>query len=61
MATLNVGFILARRITLCVFANFADFLRLSADESDRSRPILCKLHSDTLRFLGRARRRACAS
>ncbi len=41
MATLNIGFILARRFTLCAFANFVDVLRLSADEGDRSRPILC--------------------
>lgn len=39
---LNVGFILARRFTLCAFANFVDVLRLAADEGDRSRPILCK-------------------
>jgi transcriptional regulator GlxA family with amidase domain len=41
MPRLNVGFILARRFTLCAFANFVDVLRLSADEGDRSRPILC--------------------
>src|SRR5262245_46959675 len=41
MARLNVGFILARRFTLCAFANFVDVLRLSADEGDRSRPIFC--------------------
>jgi transcriptional regulator GlxA family with amidase domain len=41
MARLDVGFILARRFTLCAFANFVDVLRLSADEGDRSRPILC--------------------
>ena len=41
MAQLNVGFILARRFTLCAFANFVDVLRLAADEGDRSRPILC--------------------
>ena len=41
MAKLNVGFILARRFTLCAFANFVNVLRLSADEGDRSRPILC--------------------
>lgn len=41
MAKLNVGFILARRFTLCAFANFVDVLRLSADEGDRSQPILC--------------------
>ncbi len=38
---LAVGFILARRFTLCAFANFVDVLRLAADEGDRSRPILC--------------------
>lgn len=38
---LRVGFVLARRFTLCAFANFVDVLRLSADEGDRSRPILC--------------------
>ena len=31
MARLNVGFILARRFTLCAFANFVDVLRLAAD------------------------------
>jgi transcriptional regulator GlxA family with amidase domain len=41
VAQLNVGFILARSFTLCAFANFVDVLRLSADEGDRSRPILC--------------------
>lgn len=41
MAQLDVGFILARRFTLCAFANFVDVLRLAADEGDRSRPILC--------------------
>lgn len=41
MAQLKVGFILARRFTLCAFANFVDVLRLAADEGDRSRPILC--------------------
>lgn len=47
---LSVGFILARRFTLCAFANFVDVLRLSADEGDRSRPILCewKVLSDTM-------------
>jgi transcriptional regulator GlxA family with amidase domain len=39
---LRVGFLLARRFTLCAFANFVDVLRLAADEGDRSRPILCK-------------------
>ena len=38
---LSVGFILARRFTLIAFANFVDVLRLSADEGDRSRRILC--------------------
>lgn len=38
---LNVGFILARRFTLCALGNFVDVLRLAADEGDRSRPILC--------------------
>ncbi|WFU38084.1 GlxA family transcriptional regulator [Bradyrhizobium sp. CB82] len=41
LAKLTVGFILARRFTLCAFATFVDVLRLSADEGDRSRPILC--------------------
>lgn len=36
---LRVGFILARRFTLCAFANFVDVLRLAADEGDGSRPI----------------------
>ena len=39
---LRVGFLLARRFTLCAFANFVDVLRLAADEGDRSRPILCE-------------------
>ena len=39
---LRVGFVLARRFTLCAFANFVDVLRLAADEGDRSRPILCE-------------------
>lgn len=39
---LSVGFLLARRFTLCAFANFVDVLRLAADEGDRSRPILCE-------------------
>jgi transcriptional regulator GlxA family with amidase domain len=45
-----VGFILARRFTLCAFANFVDVLRLAADEGDRSRPILCDwaILSDTM-------------
>lgn len=38
---LRIGFILAKRFTLCAFANFIDVLRLAADEGDRSRPILC--------------------
>ncbi|XOY57545.1 MAG: GlxA family transcriptional regulator [Rhodobacterales bacterium] len=38
---LKIGFILARRFTLSAFANFADVLRLAADEGDRSRPIRC--------------------
>jgi transcriptional regulator GlxA family with amidase domain len=41
LARLSVGFILARRFTLCAFGNFVDVLRLAADEGDRSRPILC--------------------
>lgn len=41
-ASLNVGFILARRFTLSAFANFVDVLRLAADEGDRSRPINCR-------------------
>jgi len=47
---LTVGFILAKRFTLCAFANFVDVLRLAADEGDRSRPILCKwtVLSDTM-------------
>ncbi len=47
---LRVGFILARRFTLCAFANFVDVLRLAADEGDRSRPILCRWNvlSDTM-------------
>ena len=32
---LKVGFILARQFTLSAFANFADVLRLAADEGDR--------------------------
>ena len=35
-ARLSVGFILARRFTLCAFANFIDVPRLAADEGDRS-------------------------
>ncbi|SDQ75472.1 GlxA family transcriptional regulator [Pseudovibrio sp. Tun.PSC04-5.I4] len=47
---LSVGFILAKRFTLCAFANFVDVLRLAADEGDRSRPILCNwtILSDTM-------------
>jgi transcriptional regulator GlxA family with amidase domain len=47
---LAVGFILARRFTLCAFANFVDVLRLAADEGDRSRPIMCEwsVLSDTM-------------
>ena len=41
-ARLRVAFVLARRFTLCAFANFVDVLRLAADEGDRSRPILCR-------------------
>jgi len=47
---LSVGFILAKRFTLCAFANFVDVLRLAADEGDRSRPIMCDwaVLSDTM-------------
>ena len=47
---LSVGFILAKRFTLCAFANFVDVLRLAADEGDRSRPIQCgwTILSDTM-------------
>ncbi|MFY0595665.1 MAG: GlxA family transcriptional regulator [Cognatishimia sp.] len=47
---LSVGFIMAHKFTLCAFANFVDVLRLSADEGDRSRPVLCKwtVLSDTM-------------
>lgn len=38
---LSVGFILARNFTLSAFANFVDVLRLSADDGDSSRQILC--------------------
>jgi hypothetical protein len=34
VAKLNIGFILARRFTLCALANFVDVLRLAADEGD---------------------------
>src|SRR5688572_32753242 len=49
-AALSVGFILAKRFTLCAFANFIDVLRLAADEGDRSRPIMCEwsVLSDTM-------------
>ena len=39
---LRVGILLTKRFTLCAFATFVDVLRLSADEGDRSRPILCQ-------------------
>lgn len=39
---LTVGFILARNFTLSAFANFVDVLRLSADDGDSSRQILCR-------------------
>ncbi|WP_421747735.1 GlxA family transcriptional regulator [Cognatishimia sp.] len=41
---------MAHKFTLCAFANFVDVLRLSADEGDRSRPVLCKwtVLSDTM-------------
>ncbi|WP_202334583.1 GlxA family transcriptional regulator [Mesorhizobium sp. L-8-3] len=47
---LSVGFILAKRFSLCAFANFVDVLRLAADEGDRSRPIMCEwsVLSDTM-------------
>jgi transcriptional regulator GlxA family with amidase domain len=47
---LSVAFVLAKRFTLCAFANFVDVLRLAADEGDRSRPILCEwsVLSDTM-------------
>lgn len=38
---LSVGFILAPNFTMLAFSAFIDTLRLSADESDRSRPIHC--------------------
>ena len=41
-ARLRVGFILANHFTLTAFSAFVDTLRLSADEGDGSRPILCK-------------------
>jgi transcriptional regulator GlxA family with amidase domain len=39
---LRIGIVLARRFTLSALANFIDVLRLSADEADRSRQILCQ-------------------
>jgi transcriptional regulator GlxA family with amidase domain len=39
---LSVGFILADNFTLSAFSLFIDFLRLAADEGDRSRRILCR-------------------
>jgi transcriptional regulator GlxA family with amidase domain len=39
---LSVGFILADNFTLSAFSLFVDFLRLAADEGDRSRHILCR-------------------
>jgi transcriptional regulator GlxA family with amidase domain len=39
---LSVGFILADNFTLSAFSLFVDFLRLAADEGDRSRRILCR-------------------
>lgn len=38
---LSVGFLLSRHFTLSAFASFVDVLRLSADEGDSSRKILC--------------------
>ena len=38
---IRVGFILSNKFTLTAFASFVDILRLSADEGDRSRQILC--------------------
>lgn len=35
-ASLSIGFVLLHRFTLLPFAAFADCLRLSADEGDRS-------------------------
>ncbi len=47
---LTIGFILAKRFTLCAFANFVDVIRLAADEGDRSRQIMChwSVLSDTM-------------
>lgn len=39
---LSVGILLADGFTLSAFSLFVDTLRLAADESDRSRPILCR-------------------
>lgn len=39
---LRVGFLLSNKFTLTAFASFVDVLRLSGDEGDRSRQILCK-------------------
>jgi transcriptional regulator GlxA family with amidase domain len=39
---LSVGFILADDFTLSAFSLFVDYLRLAADEGDRSRQILCR-------------------
>jgi transcriptional regulator GlxA family with amidase domain len=39
---LSVGFILADNFTLSAFSLFVDFLRLAADDGDRSRRILCR-------------------
>ena len=39
---LSVGFILADNFTLSAFSLFIDFLRLAADDGDRSRRILCR-------------------
>ena len=58
---LNVGFILARRFTLCAFANFVDVLRLAADEGDRSRPILCAWQRARRRPWSRSPRAAASS
>jgi transcriptional regulator GlxA family with amidase domain len=39
---LRVGFVLAPKFTLTAFAGFVDALRLAADESDRSAPVLAR-------------------
>ena len=64
----NVGFILARRFTLCAFANFVDVLRLAADEGDRSGRssapgrVLSDTHGpDRLELRGRRSSRTSAS